>query len=521
MASIERALGRSLPIEVDDAAQRPVIVAGVARAVSSWTHDPVLLELIVKPRLRRVRVVRDEGSRPDCGPLEADGTVRCTQRGTASALDSSLRHALRDELLRRFARRSLSDVSPAELPLYLRAVDYLIPYVSKAPRDEAIEVLERLRLELAIERRARGTPVAETAEESMLGRLQRLVRLHDNAKSSGFAEDPSVVRTGTEVSVGLREWLDARLLAMPDPRRARLLDALLGRDMNCRACPPVPQFDHLALALRILAMGRSADGRAAVGPITSATLLCPYRRGPGDRFERDEQGVQGPMCGDSLAKALTRDDAGAAQLAALLAQGVDDPFLMSALAEGDARRLLLALAGHPDTLRQALRLAIAEDTPARVAAWSTAASLWPRVPAARGALLLVLADGYSRGGRDTGLGVDLQWERFEADFGARVDAVLLESMLREGPLALERLPTMWRGLRAIPRPMTVIEPHLDRYLDTSSTFARTRVLEPLAARLCQEPRRQGLDRLLALLARRAAAGRPNPALTTRLDTCRP
>lgn len=227
------------------------------------------------------------------------------------------------------------------------------------------------------------------------------------------------------------------------------------------------------------------------------------------------------MCGDSLANALTRDDAGAAQLAALLAQGGDDTFLMSALAEGDARRLLLALAGHPDTLRQALRLSIAEDSPQRAAAWSTAASLWPRVPAARGALLLVLADSYSRGGRDTGLGVDLQWERFEADFGARVDAALLESMLREGPLALERLPTMWRGLRAIPRPMTVIEPHLDRYLDTSPAFARTRVLEPLAARLCQEPRRQGLDRLLAVLARRAAAGRPNPALTTRLDTCRP
>jgi hypothetical protein len=511
---IVRATGRDVPIDIDgslldgtsedEARARARIVSDLAGAIAHWTREPAMADLF-RRRVRRIRVDEAKGG---AGALEPDGTLAGS---STEAMGSALRAALGEELLARFRGRTLAEVGDPELPLYLAAVDYLIPYVAKTPREVQLEALARLRLLLAIEQRARSTPLGERVEDTLLARIDWLAQ-------PNLVSDQETARAGAEVAALLRPWLDARLLRMPEERRLSLVLALMGQDMNCQVtpCHPVPELDHRRLAIELLASARTPEGQAALGEKAVRYLACPFDPRGDARMPNPEV-----ACDQLLVEVLGRDEAGRAQLAAFLARGVDDGFMASALAAVDRKgplALLRALVAHPSTLGQAVRVSVQDRTLRHEPAWAIAQEAWNTAPAARGSLLLAMADRYAN--QSGGYPPSHAWARFHQDFGMRVDAPLLQSMLREGgDLAVELVPTMWSGLGAIRQPMAIVEPYLDAYLDRSASTARRAVVEPLAEALCASKDRDGLARLTGLLTRRAGAGKPVPALTRRIDGC--
>jgi hypothetical protein len=509
-----RAAGREVPIDIDAslldtasedrARDRARITANLTGSIAQWTSEPAMADLF-RRRVRRIRVHEGRGV---SGALEPDGTLAGS---STEAMGSALRAELGQELLARFRGRTLEEVGEQELPLYLAAVDFLIHFAAKTPREVQLEALARIRLLLAIEQRARNTPLGERVEDTLLSRIEWLAQ-------PGLVSDQETARLDGEVAALVRAWLDARLFRMPEERRLYLVLGLMGQEMNCQVtpCHPIPELDHRRLALELLAQTRTPEGRGALGEKTVRYLACPF-----DPRENDRIANPDAACGQLLVAVLGRDEVGTAQLAAFLASGVDDQFMASALdAVHRNGRIahLHAMVAHPMELAPAVRV-LAQDRALRhEPAWTIAQEAWNAAPTARGSLLLAIAHRYAN--QTGGYPPSHSWSRFHQDFGLRVDALLLQARLREGgDLAVELVPTMWSGFGAIRQPMGLVEPYLEAYLDRNVTTARRSVVEPLAEALCASKDREGLARLAGLLTRRAAAGKPVPALTRRIDIC--
>jgi len=312
-------------------------------------------------------------------------------------------------------------------------------------------------------------------------------------------------------------WASRRFWDLPETLSVRFAEVLFPRGAVCRgdeaSCArsrALSGLDRLDMGMKLLAEARAAgwDARKASHPELVAKVVCPS--------ERDALGKPRETCNASFAAHALATAEGKKKLLDAVTSSRDPRFAAEVAATlgyanaDDIRAYVRGLEGHPPLYKEAVRAlvygvwdksrSVLEEETRR--AWTTGQ------PDLRAATLTVLAESRGKLHRHY---ADGYFERFEKEWGGRIDERTVIAFLDGSPRGFAAVPRFWKALE----PSARVSPFLgglDRFLTSPPEVLdepRTTTLEALVARLCDDKATADLERVHRALE---AAARKSPDL---------
>jgi hypothetical protein len=335
----------------------------------------------------------------------------------------------------------------------------------------------------------------------------------DEKKLALLPRDSSVFRADRAYDA----WASRRFWDLPEVLSMRLAEVLFPRGTACRgdeaSCAKARALsgvERLDVGMKLLAEARAAgwDARKATHPDLVARIVCPSAR--------DALGKPRETCNASFAAHALATTEGRKKLLDVVTSSRDARFAsevastLGYASADDIRGYLRGLEGHPPLYKEAVRAlvfgvwdhsrSVLEEETRRV--WTTGQ------PDLRAATLTVLAESRGKLHRHY---ADGYFERFEREWGGRIDERTMGAFLDGSPRGFAGVPRLWKALE----PSARVSPFLaglDRFL-TSPPEAldepRTTTLEAVVARLCDDKATADLERVHRALE---AAAQKSPEL---------
>ncbi len=298
-------------------------------------------------------------------------------------------------------------------------------------------------------------------------------------------------------------WVERRFWELPEAKSEKLAVVLFphgepchGEEATCAKSRPLSGVARIDIGMKLLAEARAADwdGKRAEHPTLVAKVVCPS--------SRDALGKPRDTCNASFAAHALATSEGKKKLLDAVT-GARDPRFAAEVAASlgyagpeEIRAYLRGLEGSPALYKEAARAlvfgvwdrarGVLEEETRR--AWAT------EKPELRAATVTVLAESRGKLHRHY---ADGYFERFEKEWGARVDEKTMTAFL-DGPLrTFASVPRLWKALEPAARVSPFLA-GLDRFLaapEAALDEPRAVTLEALVARLCDDTATADLDRV--------------------------
>ncbi|MBK8218073.1 MAG: hypothetical protein IPK71_30460 [Myxococcales bacterium] len=357
-----------------------------------------------------------------------------------------------------------------------------------AHREAAAEV----RLEvLALEERAKGAELVAKLRTWLVDELPRVVHAKTESTKLGLApRDSAVFRADRAYDA----FVQKRLWDLPEAEAKKVVEVLFprgepchGAEASCTSGRAPFGISRLDVGMKLLAEARNAswDPAHAAHPELVRLVVCPARRDP--------RGKPRESCNASFAAHAIATNDGRARLVGELSRAADPVFAsevaatLSYASPDDIRAYLRALEEKPTLYRETVRALVdARIDRARGVLDEEGRRVYrTKDPVLKAATLTVLAE--TRGSLHPHY-ADGYFERFETEWGERIDAATLRAFLDGSPRALTSVPRVWKALGPGKRVGPVADalgPFLAAPTD-SLAEARSVTLEAIVRRLCDE-----------------------------------
>jgi hypothetical protein len=357
-----------------------------------------------------------------------------------------------------------------------------------ARREAAAEV----RLEvLALEERVKGAELGAKLRTWLVGELPRVVHAKSEGAKLGLApRDSAIFRADRAYDA----FVQRRLWELPEAEAKKIVEVLFprgepcrGTEASCAAGRAIGGVSRLDVGMKLLAEARRAswDPARAEHPELVRLVVCPP--------QRDLRGKPREACNASFAAHAIATTEGRARLVDELVRAADPAFASEIAATlgyaspDDIRAYLRALEAKPVLYRETVRALVDGriDRARGVLDEESRKVFRANDPVLKAATLTVLAE--TRGSLHRHY-ADGYFERFEADWGQRIDAPTLRAFLDGSPRAFTSVPRIWKALGPGKRvgPLADTLGPFVAAPDDSLAEPKSVTLEAIVRRLCDE-----------------------------------
>lgn len=314
------------------------------------------------------------------------------------------------------------------------------------------------------------------------------------------------------------KWVSKRILSLPTPLAERLGNALFPRGLPCgpedarcsSRSKSMPGVDRLAIGFSLLDEARQAGfvSSRTDHPALVSRIVCPA--------ERDSHGRPSNTCNASFAAHLTSTPEGRAKLVRYVTESnvrerVDRSGVASEIAatlayarQEDVKAYLRALEGNPAVYKETVRALVSAGIHERDVEEETRHAFAKGDPDLRAAAATVLAKNKRELHRHYS---DGYFERFEKEWGTKLDAKTVSATLAGSPRSFVLVPLAWKALDKAAK----VEPflaELDRLIDAPEETLdepKSTTIAAFVRRLCEDKAYGELDRVHRALEKAAKA----------------
>lgn len=384
---------------------------------------------------------------------------------------------------------------------------------SREEREREAAASVRLRvLELAAA--TKNEELRARAEKWLVDELPRIENARRDEKKLALLPRDSAY---FEAERAYDKWVTKRLLSMPAPLAERLGDALFPRGTPCGAEEPrcaslsksMPGVDRMALGFLLLDEARQAGfvSSRTDHPALVSRIVCPA--------ERDARGKPSNTCNASFAAHVVSSPEGRTRLVRYVTESGGRTPGSSAVASEvaatltyarpeDTKAYLRALEGAPSLYKETVRALVFAGIHERDVEEETRHAFTKGDPDLRAAAATALAKSKRAQHRHYS---DGYFERFEKEWGTKLDAKTVNATLAGSPRSFVLIPLAWKALDDTAK----VDPFLsglDRLIDAPEETLdepKTTTLSAFVRRLCEDKAYGELDRVHRALERAAKA----------------
>jgi len=365
---------------------------------------------------------------------------------------------------------------------------------------------------LDLEARADAPELRARMRAWLVGELPRLEALHRDPKRLALLPRDSAV---FRAEAAYDAWVAKRFWELTAPQQEVLADQLFprgavcrGDEASCASARVLARVPRLDIGMKLLGEARSAgwDPKRSAHPELVARVVCPS--------QRDARGKPRETCNASFAAHAIATSEGRARLLAELVRAHDASFVSEVAATlsyahpDDIRAFLRGFESAPKEYKEAVRAltTAAWDRARTVVEDETRRAYTTSDPDLRAATLTVLAETRGKLHRHY---ADGYFERFEKEWGAKIDPRTLGAFLEGAPARVADVPRLWRALDARAK-VGPVAAALEAFLATPRDALEDPhavTLEAWVARLCEDGTKDDLAKAHSALEGAARKGR--------------
>ncbi len=390
---------------------------------------------------------------------------------------------------------------------------------SREEREREAAASVRLRV-LELVAATKNDALRTRAEKWLVDELPRIEHTERDEKKLALLPRDSAY---FEAERAYDKWVARRILSMPAPLAERLGDALFPRGFPCgpdearcsSRSKSMPGVDRMALGFALLDEARRAgfvSSRTEHSALVSR-IVCPA--------ERDARGKPSNRCNASFAAHLTSTPEGRSKLVRYLTEAsgrdrVEGTGVASEVAATlsyarpeDLKAYLRALEGNPAVYKETVRALVFAGIHEHDVEEETRHAFAKGDPELRAAAATVLAKNKRELHRHYS---DGYFERFEKEWGTKLDAKTVSATLAGSPRSFVLVPLAWKALDNAAK----VEPFLsglDRLIDAPEETLdepKSTTIASFVRRLCEDKAYGDLDRVHRALEK-AAKSKPENA----------